>query len=213
LWVPTGWPSCSALLGSSPSPRPAAGDQHRSWSSGAFFVHSIAISPFERGNGRTARVMVLHLPCAPRLRIRRIRQPRAHLRRDALRVLRRHRPRRNEDLDRRGRSGPVAFLLRGVARRGDLEAAGEARSRNARARVAPSPAGDPRDDKGARNGCGFSLDRLHRRQPEHAEGQPTRLVERGMLERIGTKRGTVYRLPGLETATAQTSAEEPGGLS
>jgi Fic family protein len=190
-----------------------AGEQHPLLVVGAFFVYLIAISPFERGSGRTARVMVPHL-----LR----RQGYGFVDYASLeRVFDEMRFEYYDAIDHAetkiwtDEADLAPWLSFFVGSLGAVTSRLQTRlDHETRARELP-PLQRAIIETIREHGTGAAslLIASTGANRNTLKDNLRRLVERGMLERIGTKRGTFYRLPGLDVAASPVSAEEPGSVS
>jgi len=190
-----------------------AGEQHPLLVVGAFFVYLIAISPFERGNGRTARVMAPHL-----LR----RQGYGFVDYASLeRVFDEMRFEYYDAIDHAEtkiwteEADLAPWLSFFVGSLGAVTSRLQTRlDHETRARELP-PLQRAILDTIREHGTGAAslLMASTGANRNTLKDNLRRLVERGILERIGTKRGTFYRLPGLDPASLQPSSEDSGGAS
>jgi Fic family protein len=185
-----------------------SGEQHPVLVIGAFFVYVIAISPFERGNGRTARVTAPHL-----------------LRRhgygfvDYASVEQLFDEMRFEYYDAIDHAETkiwtddadlAPWLAFFVASLDTLSARLQTKlDLEARARELP-PLQRAIIETIREHGTGAAslLIASTGANRNTLKDNLRRLVDRGLLERIGTKRGTFYRLPGLEAAAQRSSSDE-----
>lgn len=185
-----------------------SGEQHAVLVIGAFFIYVIAISPFERGNGRTARVMTPHL-------LRRqgygfvdyasLEQLFDEMRFEYYDAIDHAETKIwTEDADLAPWLAFFVAALETLTARLHAKLDLEVRARE----LPPLQRAIIETIREHGTGAASLLIASTGANRNTLKDNLRRLVERGLLERIGTKRGTFYRLPGLEAAVQRSSPDE-----
>lgn len=187
-------------------------EQHPVLVIGAFFVYFIAISPFERGNGRTARVMVPHLlrrhgyGFVDYASLERVFDEMRFDYYDAI-----DHAETKIWTDEADLAPWLSFFvgsLGAVTSRLQSKLDHESRARE----LPPLQRAILETIREHGTGAASLLMASTGANRNTLKDNLRRLVERGLLERIGTKRGTFYRLPGPEVAAQHAPVEDPGAL-
>jgi Fic family protein len=184
------------------------GEQHPLLVIGSFFVYFTAISPFERGNGRTARVMVAHLMrrCGfgfvDYASLEALFEEVRFEYYDAIdqaetKIW-------TDEADLGPWLGFVVGALNTLTARLQAKLDLEVRARE----LPPLQRAILATIREHGTGAAALLIASTGANRNTLKDNLRRLVERGLLERVGTKRGTFYRLPALEAATAGRSLVE-----
>ena len=185
-----------------------AGEQHPLLVVAAFFVYLIAISPFERGNGRTARLIALHLlrrhgyGFADYASLERVFDESRFEYYDAIDHAETKIWTEEADL-----APWLAYFVASVdtlVSRVQAKLDHEVRARE----LPPLQQAILATIREHGSGAAALLMASTGANRNTLKDNLRRLVDRGLLERIGSKRGTFYRLPGLEAAPPPSVGEE-----
>ncbi|HEX4824518.1 MAG TPA: Fic family protein [Candidatus Polarisedimenticolaceae bacterium] len=185
-----------------------SGEQHPLLVIGAFFVYFTAISPFDRGNGRAARVMVPHL-------LRRagfgfidyasLEGLFEEMRFDYYDAIDQAETKIwTEEADLAPWLGFFIGALNTLTSRLQAKLDIEVRSRE----LPPLQRAILATIREHGTGAASLLIASTGANRNTLKDNLRRLVDRGLLERIGTKRGTFYRLPALEAVAGRVPAED-----